>query len=379
MIYLDNSATTKPYKEVLDAYRKAAEEFFGNPSSLHRKGGEAERLLRQARTSIATLLNVKASEIIFTSGGTESNNMAIKGVALHYMNRGKHLITTQIEHASCIQSFRQLESMGFEVTYLPVDEKGIISLDDLENALSSSTTLVSIMHVNNEIGATQPVKEISQLIKRKSRAIFHVDDVQGIGKVPIDFHDVQADLLSYSAHKFHGLKGTGMLIKKQNIKLFPLLSGGGQEDEVRSGTENVPGIVAMAKALRLYLGNSLQGIENLQALKQKLHTELSEIKGVELNTSFNTAPHIINFSVPGIKPEVLIHTLEEKGIYVSTRSACSSKAAEASHVLTAIGLSIESAKTAIRISLSYDTTQEQIEVFIQEFQEAISKLKYVMR
>ncbi len=379
MIYLDNSATTKPYIEVLDAYRKAAEDFFANPSSLHRKGGEAERLLRQARTSIATLLKVKSNEIIFTSGGTESNNMAIKGVALQYMNRGKHLITTQIEHASCMQSFRQLESMGFEVTYLPVDEYGIISLNDLENALSSSTTLVSIMHVNNEMGAIQPVKEISQLVKNRSRAIFHIDDVQGIGKVPIDFHDIQADLLSYSAHKFHGLKGTGMLIKKQNIELFPLLSGGGQEDELRSGTENVPGIVAMAKALRLYLGKSFHGNEELQVLNKKLLTELSKIKGVELNTSFNAAPHIINFSVRGIKPEVLIHTLEEKDIFVSTRSACSSKAAEASHVLTAAGLSIERAKTAIRVSMSYDTRPEQIDVFIQEFQKAISKLKHVMR
>ena len=195
MIYLDNSATTKPYKEVLDAYLKAAEDFFANPSSLHRKGGEAERLLRQARTSIATLLKVKSNEIIFTSGGTESNNMAIKGVALQYMNRGKHLITTQIEHASCMQSFRQLESMGFEVTYLPVDEYGIISLNDLENALSSSTTLVSIMHVNNEMGAIQPVKEISQLLKKNPGQSFTLMMFRGLEKYRLTF--MKFKLISY--------------------------------------------------------------------------------------------------------------------------------------------------------------------------------------
>lgn len=379
MIYLDNSATTKPYKEVLDAYRTVAEDFFANPSSLHRKGGEAERLLRQARKSISELLNVSLSEVVFTSGGTESNNLAIKGVALQYMNRGKHLITSQIEHASSMRSFQQLENMGFEVTYLPVDTNGQISINDLENALTSETTLVSIMHVNNEIGAIQPIKDIGHKIKERSKALFHIDDVQGIGKVPLDFNDVKADLISYSAHKFHGLKGNGLLLKKRSVALFPLLSGGGQENEIRSGTENVPGIVAMAKALRLYFDSATTKKDKLEGWRKKLVGELPKIVGIELNSSGIAAPHIINFSVRGIKPEVLIHTLEEKDIYVSTRSACSSKAAETSHVLTAAGFPVERAKTAIRVSLSYDTTDEQIEIFLSELQKAISKLKHVMR
>ncbi|WP_394174371.1 cysteine desulfurase family protein [Guptibacillus hwajinpoensis] len=379
MIYLDNSATTKPYREVLDAYRTVAEDFFANPSSLHRKGGEAERLLRQARKSISELLNVSISEVVFTSGGTESNNLAIKGVALQYMSRGKHLITSQIEHASSMQSFHQLEDMGFEVTYLPVDTNGQISIHDLENALTSETTLVSIMHVNNEIGAIQPIQDIGHIIKEKSRAVFHIDDVQGIGKVPLDFNNVKADLISYSAHKFHGLKGNGLLLKKKNIALFPLLSGGGQESEIRSGTENVPGIVAMAKALRLYFDTADAKKGKLEEWRKKLVDELPEIPEVELNTSRFAAPHIINFSVRGIKPEVLIHTLEEKDIYVSTRSACSSKATETSHVLTAAGFPVERAKTAIRVSLSYDTTDDQIGIFLNELQNAISKLKHVMR
>lgn len=379
MIYLDNSATTKPYEEALVAFRTASEQFFANPSSLHRKGGEAERLLRQARSSIANLLNVKINEIIFTSGGTESNNLAIKGTALQYLNQGKHLITSSIEHASTLEAFRQLESLGFKVTYLSVDQEGKVSLDELAAALTSETILVSIMHVNNELGSIQPIKEIGQLIKKKSRALFHIDDVQGIGKVPLDFEDVNADFISYSAHKFHGLKGNGLLLKREKVVLFPLLSGGGQEHEIRSGTENGPGIVAMAKALRLYLNKAKVHKDTLETLRGELLDELSKVDGVELNSTLSGTPHIVNFSIPGIKPEVLIHTLEEKDIYVSTRSACSSKVAEASHVLTAVGLSEIRAKSAIRISLSFDTTKDQLDLFLKELQRAIPKLKQVMR
>ncbi|MCA0992402.1 cysteine desulfurase family protein [Pseudalkalibacillus hwajinpoensis] len=379
MIYLDNSATTKPYNEALDAFRTASEKFFANPSSLHRKGGEAERLLRQARSSIAELLHVKINEVIFTSGGTESNNLAIKGTAFQYMNQGKHLITSCIEHASTLEAFRQLELLGFSVTYLSVDQDGKVSLDELKNALTPDTILVSIMHVNNELGSIQPIKEIGHLIKQKSRALFHIDDVQGIGKVPLDFNDVQADLVSYSAHKFHGLKGNGLLIKREKITLLPLLSGGGQEREIRSGTENGPGIVAMAKALRLYLNRAKTQKRMLETLRTHVFAELSIIEGIELNSSMSGAPHIVNFSVPGIKPEVLIHALEEKEIYVSTRSACSSKTAEISHVLAAIGLTTIRARSAIRISLSFETTKEQIDIFLNELQTEVPKLKQVMR
>jgi cysteine desulfurase len=379
MIYLDNSATTKPYNEALDAFRTVSEKFFANPSSLHRKGGEAERLLRQARSSIAELLHVKINEVIFTSGGTESNNLAIKGTAFQYLNRGKHLITSCIEHASTLEAFRQLELLGFAVTYLQVDQEGRVSLDELEKALTPDTILVSIMHVNNELGSIQPIKEIGHLIKQKSRALFHIDDVQGIGKVPLDFNDVQADLVSYSAHKFHGLKGNGLLIKREKITLLPLLSGGGQEREIRSGTENGPGIVAMAKALRLYLNKTKTQKGILETLRTEVFAKLSKIDGIELNSSMSGAPHIVNFSVPGIKPEVLIHALEEKEIYVSTRSACSSKTAEISHVLAAVGMTTIRARSAIRISLSFETTKEQIDVFLNELQTEVPKLKQVMR
>ncbi|WP_377888155.1 cysteine desulfurase family protein [Alkalihalobacillus sp. R86527] len=378
MIYLDNSATTQPYNEVIEAFKKTAHDFYANPSSLHRKGGEVERLVRQARESIASLLHVDSDEIVFTSGGTESNNLAIKGAAFEHMNRGKHLITSQIEHASSMESFRQLEKMGFHVTYLPVGSDGHVSKDDLADALTKETILVSLMHVNNEVGSVQPIKELGMVIKENSRALFHVDDVQGIGKVPLKSHGT-ADLISYSAHKFHGLKGNGVLYKRRNVSLFPLLSGGGQESEVRSGTENVPGIVATAKALRLYLQQAQSNSEKINYLKTKLLNEIGAINEVVINTPRNSAPHIINFSVPGIKPEVLIHALEEKDIFVSTRSACSSRTAEPSHVLTALGVSNARAQSAIRISLSFQTTEKDSDVFLVELKKAIHKLKQVMR
>ncbi|WP_270179598.1 cysteine desulfurase family protein [Alkalihalobacillus sp. CinArs1] len=378
MIYLDNSATTQPYDEVIAAFKKTAFDYFANPSSLHRKGGEVERLVRQARRSIASLLGVEEEEVIFTSGGTESNNLAIKGTAFEHMKRGKHLITSQTEHASSMESFRQLEKMGFDVTYLPVDGEGQVSKDDLVEALTKDTILVSLLHVNNEVGSIQPINELGSIIKEKSRALFHVDDVQGVGKVASDVHSV-ADLVSYSAHKFHGLKGSGLLVKRKNVSLFPLLSGGGQENEFRSGTENVPGIVSTAKALRLYMQKSQSNVKKLNDLKIKYIEKLEEIKEVVMNTPTKSAPHIINFSVPGIKPEVLIHALEEKDIYVSTRSACSSRTAEPSHVLTALGVSNSRASAAIRVSLSYETTEQELDVFLLELTKAIHKLKEVMR
>lgn len=379
MIYLDNSATTQPYKEVLETFQKTALNYFANPSSLHRKGGEVERLVRQARNSIATLLHIEPDEIIFTSGGTEGNNLAIKGTAFEHKKRGKHLITTEVEHASTMQSFRQLETMGFDVTYLPVGENGQVSKEDLLEALTPDTILVSIMHVNNEVGSVQPITEFGRLIKDNSRALFHVDDVQGIGKVPLDIKSSQADLVSYSAHKFHGLKGNGLLFKRRNITLFPMFSGGGQESELRSGTENVSGIVAMAKALRIYLEKSHTQSVRLKGMKESLVEEISGINEAIINTPVDSAPHIINFSVPRIKPEVLIHALEEKNIYVSTRSACSSRKAEPSHVITALGVSMERAQTAIRISLSFETTETEIDTFLEELKKAINKLKQVMR
>ncbi len=253
MIYFDNSATTKPFSEVIHSYVKVSTDFFGNPSSLHQIGGMAEQLLTQARNQIGKLLKVKPAEILFTSGGTESNNLAIKGTAIMYRSRGKHIITTEVEHPSVRETMEQLKQLGFKITYIKPDKEGRIRPLDIKQALREDTILVSVIHVNNEVGTIQPIKEIGQLLKNYPKVLFHVDHVQGAGKVPLDFHVADIDLASISGHKFHGLKGTGALFIREGVRISPLLSGGGQESKLRSGTENVAGIVAMAKALRMTL------------------------------------------------------------------------------------------------------------------------------
>jgi cysteine desulfurase len=379
MIYFDNSATTKPYREVLDTFVKVSTSYFGNPSSIHQLGGESETLLTQARQAIARLMRVEEQEIIFTAGGTEGNNIAIKGVALEYKKRGKHLITTTIEHASSLETFKQLERLGFEVTYLPVNKEGLVDIDDIKSAIREDTILVSIIHVNNEIGTVQSIEEIGNLLKIYPKLFFHVDHVQGIGKVPLNIKKAHIDLLSCSGHKFHGLKGTGFLYKRSGFKLSPLLTGGGQESNIRAGTENVAGIVSMAKALRLFLENSKNHIQKLVEIKELLYEELLLIDGIIMNTpKGQSAPHIINFSVPGIKPEVLIHSLEKHQVYVSTKSACSSKQTEMSHVLLATGMDEERAKSGIRISLSFENTKEEAEQCLQAVKTELKKLKMIM-
>ncbi|PWA11148.1 cysteine desulfurase NifS [Pueribacillus theae] len=365
MIYLDNSATTKPYKEVLNTFLAVSENYFGNPSSLHSKGMEAEELIEKAREQIGKLLDASPGEIVFTSGGTEGNNLAIKGATTAYKNRGKHVITTTIEHPASMEAFKYLEETGFDVTYLPVNSQGLVSLEDLKNAIREDTIFVSIIHVNNEIGTVQNIEEIGELIKRYPKVLFHVDHVQGASKVPLSIRKANIDLCTISGHKLHGVKGTGVLTVREGVRLSPLFHGGGQEKGYRSGTENVAGIVSLAKAMRLCYEKASEGILELEALKGYTMEELEKIKGIILNTpKEHSAPHIINFSVPGCKPEVLIHALSEKGIYVSTKSACSSKQSEASHVILAIGAGEESAKTAIRISFSFETDKEQAEQFL---------------
>ncbi|KQL20821.1 cysteine desulfurase family protein [Cytobacillus solani] len=379
MIYLDNSATTKPYREVLESFNKVSTEYFGNPSSLHGLGGDAEKLLSQAREQIAKLLKAQAKEILFTSGGTESNNIAIKGTALMYRGRGRHIITTEIEHPSVKESMEQLKALGFRITYIPVDSNGTVSVTDIEKAISQETILVSVMHVNNETGSIQPIKEIGQLIKQYSKIIFHVDYVQGIGKVPLQFHDCQIDLCTFSGHKFHGLKGTGALFVRQGVKISPLFSGGGQEWQQRSGTENVAGIVAMAKALRLTLLNQENSVAEMKKIRDFIRLELEKIDGIKIHTPvLHCAPHIINFSIHGFKAEVFVHALEEKGIYVSTTSACSSKIKKASSTLLAMGVPEEEALSSIRVSLSYENTMEEAIQFIETVNEAINRLRKVM-
>jgi cysteine desulfurase len=379
MIYFDNSATTKPYKEVVDAFVHVTNNYFGNPSSIHKLGGESETLLFQARKVIASLMQVNEKEVIFTSSGTEGNNMAIKGIAMEHKNRGKHVITTMIEHPSNLETFKQLESLGFDVTYLPVDEHGLISLNDLKEAIREETILVSIIHVNNELGTIQPIEEIGKLLSHYPKLHFHVDHVQGIGKVPLAIEKCRIDLLTCSAHKFHGLRGTGFLYKRNGVKLSPLFTGGSQEMKLRAGTENVAGVVAMAKALRMSLERYREGREQLVQLKDWLRKELEKVPGIIINTpTENSAPHIINLSLLGIKPEVFIHALEKHDIFVSTKSACSSKQSEVSHVLLATKMDEKRAKSAIRLSFSYDNTIEEAKTFMEIMQKELKQLKVVM-
>ncbi|HEX6922633.1 MAG TPA: cysteine desulfurase family protein [Bacillales bacterium] len=378
MIYLDNSATTKPYSAVTETYKTVAEKYFANPSSLHGKGGEAERLLAQARNLSAELLNVNPKEIVFTSGGTEGDNLAVKGTAFYYQSRGKHLITTEVEHPAVFEAFEQLESLGFEVTYLPVDHNGRVSIDDLREAIRSDTTFVSMIHVNNEMGTIQPVEEAGRLLSGYPKIQFHVDHVQGMTKVPLDFKKAGIDLCTISAHKIHGPRGTGILYVRDGANLMPLISGGQQEGSLRSGTENLPAIVAMAKALRLSQDASEAGIAKMKKITGLLRERLEELEGLAINTpEYHAAPHIMNFSVDGVKPEVLIHALERRDIYVSTKSACSSREGGASRVLLAAGIPEKQAEQAIRISLSFENSEQDIEETVNAIREIIPDLRKV--
>ncbi len=380
MIYFDNSATTRPYNEVLDSFIKVSSEFFGNPSSLHGIGLQAEKLLTQARAQVANLLTVKPTEIYFTSGGTESNNLAIKGTVMLHKNKGKHLILSSVEHPSVRGAMEQLKKLGFDITYLPADQNGRVMVDDVKASIKKDTILVSVMQVNNEVGTIQPIAEIGKLLKQYPTILFHVDAVQAIGKVPLHLSENSVDLCSFSAHKFHGLKGTGALFIREGVRLDPLLSGGNQEWKVRSGTENVAGAVAMAKALRMTMVNSELGIERMKKVKSLLRAELSRIDDLIINTPLeNSAPHILNFSIKGVKAEVLIHTLEQKGIYLSTTSACSSKKQLPSQTLLAMGVPDDLADSAFRISLSYDNTEDEAEKVIVAIEDAAKQLRKVMK
>ncbi|GAE25833.1 cysteine desulfurase [Halalkalibacter wakoensis JCM 9140] len=376
MIYLDNSATTKPYKEVVEAYATVASTYFGNPSSLHTLGLQAEKLIGESRTRIAQILNIKSSEIIFTSGGTEGNNIAIKGTAYSKKSRGKHLITTTIEHPSVFEAFSQLETEGFDVTYIPVDQQGQIKVRDLEKAIRPDTTLVSMIHVNNETGSISPIEETGELLKKFPHVLFHVDHVQGVSKVPLDLKKAGVDLCTFSAHKFHGMKGNGLLYVREGVKIAPLFHGGEQEHRVRAGTENVAGIVAMAKALRLAVEKDTSHLDELRAY---LTEQLTSLEGIQLNSpAQNAAPHIVNFSVPGTKPEVLVQSLTKSEIYVSTKSACSSKLSEPSRVLLAMGLGEKVASSGVRVSFSNETTKEEINQLMIQLKRIVPQLLEVV-
>lgn len=382
-VYFDNSATTIPAKEVIQSMTDVLERFYGNPSSLHQLGAEAEQLLTRSKEQVASLLDVRASEIVFTSGGTESNNLALKGAAFAYQQRGKHIITSQIEHASVYEVCKDLEKhFGFQVTYLPVDKNGIVSVEDVEKSIREDTILVSIMHVNNELGSIQPITEIGKRLQQYPKLRFHVDQVQGFGKVPLSIRESHIDLLSLSGHKMHAPKGTGILVVKNGVKLYPLLHGGDQQQGVRPGTENVAGSVAFAKALRMIKEREQDHMQHLLTLKEKATHALEKLENVSIHSPLNrerSAPHILNASVKGIKPEILVHALEEKGIYVSTKSACSSKNEEPSRILRATGMSDAEANSAFRISFSIDNHVEEVDYFADIIQQIVPHYQNIMK
>lgn len=382
MVYLDNSATTRTDPEVIRVMADVMEKVYGNPSSLHGIGDKAHRLIGEAREAVARTLGVQPREIVFTSGGTESNNLAIKGVAEQFRNRGRHLITTEVEHPSVYQAFRQLEERGWRVTYLPVDRLGRVSEEDVEKALTEDTVLVSVMHVNNEVGTIQPVEAIGRVLRSKPKVIFHVDAVQAFGKLELDPVRWGVDLLSISGHKFHGPKGVGALYIREGLRLSPLLAGGEQEGGLRSGTENVPGIAGLAKAAIL-AQQRRETARQWQRWKEELiQAVTSRLEGVVVNGDTTTeggAPHILSLSFPGLKSEVIVHALEQEKVFVSSKSACSSKKETPSRVLTAMGLDDRTAIGSIRISMGYDTVESDIRQCAQALIRVIPELQRVMK
>ena len=387
-VYLDNSATTKVLPDVAQLMTKVMCEDYGNPSSMHRKGVEAELYIRYAKETLARLLKVSEKELIFTSGGTESDNMALIGCAMANMRRGRHLITTKIEHPAVLQTMNYLENQGFQVTYLSVDKSGRIRLEDLQRAMRSDTILVSIMYVNNEIGSLQPIAEAGALIKRMNPGtLFHVDAVQGFGKFKIYPKKMNVDLLSVSSHKIHGPKGVGFLYVGEKVKILPITYGGGQQKNMRSGTENVPGIAGMAKAAEIMYENLEADVNNLYALKEYFIKGVTRMEGIQINgliegepNCLNTAPHVVSVSVAGIRSEVLLHALEDKGIYISAGSACASNKSQTSETLKAIGLQREFWDSTMRFSFSIFTTKEEIDYTLQVLYDMIPMLrKYTRR
>lgn len=379
MIYFDNSATTQPYPEVLSTYQEVATKIFGNPSSLHNLGSKATRVLEASRKQIAELLGKEAEEVYFTSGGTESDNWAIKGVAFEKAHYGKHIIVSDIEHPAVKESAKWLTSQGFEVSYAPVDEHGFVEVDKLADLIRDDTILLSVMAVNNEIGSIQPVKDISDLLAERPTVTFHVDAVQAIGKIPVsDFLTDRVDLASFSGHKFHAVRGVGFLYKKAGKKLAPLLTGGGQERDLRSTTENLAGIAAMAKALRLTLDKAEGANQKISKMRDIIRQELLSYQDITVfSGQENFAPNILTFGIKGIRGEVLVHAFEEHEIYISTTSACSSKAGKPAGTLISMGVPTKVAQTAVRISLDDDNDMSQVEQFLTIFKLVYHKTQKV--
>ncbi|MCL4935044.1 cysteine desulfurase family protein [Streptococcus suis] len=371
MIYFDNAATTQVYPEVLKTYTEVATKIWGNPSSLHNLGSQATRILEASRKQIAELLGKDSKEIFFTSGGTEGDNWVIKGVAFEKAHLGKHIIVSAIEHPAVKESALWLKTQGFEVDLAPVNAQGFVDVAALESLIRPDTTLVSIMAVNNEIGAIQPIQEISQLLADKPTISFHVDAVQAIGKVPTEWYLTdRVDFASFSGHKFHSVRGVGFVYVKEGKKIAPLLTGGGQESDKRSTTENVAGIAATAKALRLTLDKAADSQKRLAAMKQILVDELGKYDDVTVFSGLDDfVPSIVTFGIKNIRGEVIVHAFEDHQIYISTTSACSSKAGKPAGTLIAMGVPQKLAQTAVRISLDDDNDMGQIEQFLTIFKQ----------
>ena len=381
MIYLDNSATTVCSEKAIEKMNTVLRTDFGNPSSLHGMGITAEGYLRDSRSVIAKSLHAQEKEIIFTSGGSEANNLGLIGAALAYRRSGMHIITTPIEHPSVKNTLKYLEDAhGFEVEKLPVDRFGVIDLQALADMIRQDTILVAIMHVNNEIGAIQPIAEAGNIIKQKNPGtLFFVDAVQGYGKLPIHPGKMKIDLMSVSGHKIHGPKGSGFLYKSQKVKMLPLIHGGGQEWDLRSGTENVPAIAGLGVAVEEAVAR--MDAEAMYGIRNSFVEAISGIEGVTVNgpTGTDVAPHIISVSVDGVRSEVLLHALEDEGIFVSAGSACSSHKRAPSDTLSAIGLSKSLLESTVRFSMSMDTTAEDMETAAAALAKIVPGLRRFVR
>lgn len=381
-VYLDNSATTAVSPSVRDVMIKTMTQDYGNPSSMHKKGIEAEKYLRSSRETIAKALKGKEKEIIFTSGGTESNNLALIGMAEANKRAGKHLITSKIEHPSVLNTMKYLEEQGFEVTRLPVDGQGHIKLEALREALREDTILVSVMYVNNEIGTLEPIEEISNIIKKKNpHTIFHADAVQAFGKYVIYPKRQGIDALSVSGHKIHGPKGIGFLYVSEQVKIKPILFGGGQQKGMRSGTDNVPGIAGIGEAVRQVYENFEEKTERMYELKDYFIDRLSILENIKLNSQKGRAgaPHIVNISFIGVRSEVMLHALEDRQICVSSGSACASNHSHISETLAGIGLKAEEADSAIRFSICEYTTREELDYTVDVIKELLPVLRKFTR
>ena len=379
MIYFDNAATTQVYPEVLKTYSEVASKIWGNPSSLHSLGSQAGRILEASRKQIADLLGKKSSEIFFTSGGTEGDNWVIKGVAFERAHLGKHIIVSSIEHPAVKESALWLRSLGFEVDLAPVTREGFVDMEKLADLIRPDTILVSIMAANNEIGSIQPIKDISALLENHPTVSFHVDAVQAIGKMPLaDFLTDRVDFATFSGHKFHSVRGVGFIFAKEGKKISPLLTGGGQESDKRSTTENLAGIAATAKALRLVLDQFEAGQKRLLAMKKVILNELASYPDVTIFSQMEGfLPNILTFGIKNVRGEVTVHAFEEHQIYISTTSACSSKAGKPAGTLLAMGIPQKLAQTAVRISLDHENDMSQVEQFLTSFKQIYAQTQKV--